>query len=44
MGCKTECAVKVTTISADALIEGQIARWAALQQETPEFGSPLIGP
>jgi CelD/BcsL family acetyltransferase involved in cellulose biosynthesis len=36
--------VKVTTISADALIEGQIARWAALQQETPEFGSPLIGP
>jgi len=36
--------VKVTTMSADALTEGQIARWAALQRETPEFGSPLVGP
>ncbi len=36
--------MKVTTISADALTDEQIARWAALQQETPEFGSPLVGP
>jgi CelD/BcsL family acetyltransferase involved in cellulose biosynthesis len=36
--------VNVTTISAAALTEGQIARWAALQRETPEFGSPLVGP
>ncbi|OYU75695.1 MAG: hypothetical protein CFE32_13310 [Alphaproteobacteria bacterium PA3] len=36
--------MKVTTISADALTDGQIARWAALQHETPEFGSPLVGP
>jgi len=36
--------VKVTTISAEALTEGQIDRWAALQRETPEFGSPLVGP
>ena len=36
--------MKVTTISADALTESQITRWAALQRETPEFGSPLVGP
>jgi len=36
--------LKVTTISADALTESQITRWAALQRETPEFGSPLVGP
>ncbi|MFN8731977.1 MAG: hypothetical protein ACK5ZD_02315, partial [Hyphomonadaceae bacterium] len=36
--------MKVTTISADALTEGQVDRWAALQRETPEFGSPLVGP
>jgi CelD/BcsL family acetyltransferase involved in cellulose biosynthesis len=36
--------VKVMTISADALTTGQIARWAALQAETKEFGSPLVGP
>ena len=36
--------MKVTTISADALTEGQIDRWAALQRATPEFGSPLVGP
>ena len=36
--------MKVTTISAEALTEGQIDRWAALQRETPEFGSPLVGP
>lgn len=33
-----------TTISAAALTECQIARWAALQRQTPEFGSPLVGP
>ena len=36
--------MKISTISAAALTEGQIARWAALQQETKEFGSPLVGP
>ena len=36
--------MKVTTISAESLTEGQIDRWAALQRETPEFGSPLVGP
>ncbi len=36
--------MKVTTISAEALTEGQIDRWAALQRGTPEFGSPLVGP
>ncbi len=36
--------MKVTTISAAALGEAQIARWAALQAETKEFGSPLVGP
>ena len=36
--------MKVTTISADALTAGQIDRWATLQRETPEFGSPLVGP
>ena len=36
--------MKVTTISVDALTEGQIDRWATLQRETPEFGSPLVGP
>ena len=36
--------MKVTTISADALTEGQVESWAALQRETPEFGSPLVGP
>ncbi|MCA3692263.1 GNAT family N-acetyltransferase [Aquidulcibacter sp.] len=36
--------MKITTISADALTDGQIARWAGLQQETQEFGSPLVGP
>ena len=36
--------MNVTTISAAALTQGQTARWAALQRETPEFGSPLVGP
>lgn len=40
----TEPALKVYTISADALTEDQIAHWAALQLETQEFGSPLVGP
>lgn len=36
--------LKVITISADALTASQIARWTALQAETKEFGSPLVGP